>query len=88
MVGKRREKVAGAYGAMLGGEFAPADFRIEDLAGTGLVPKRGSFEHGVPSRLTEGRRHALCSSAKEKAARKEAAKFVTRSLGHLASDGE
>ena len=77
-----RDKVAGAYGAMLGGEFAPSDFRIEDLAGTGLVPKQVAFPStAFQLDLPKDGADALCSSAKEKAARKEAAEFVSTVAG-------
>lgn len=76
-----RDKVDGAYSAMLEGGFAPADFRIEDV-GTGIRQTQMAFPAtAFQLQLPKEAGDALCSNGQEKAARKEAAEFVSTVAG-------
>jgi hypothetical protein len=76
-----RNKVTGAYSAMVDADFAPSDYRVDDL-GVSLQPKQVAFANTrFQLDLPKSNGDPLCGNSSEKDARKEAAEFVITFTG-------
>lgn len=72
-----RRKVVAAYDAMMNDDFAPADFRIDDISSTTVISRQVAFASSpFELELPRAGDEPLCAGASEKSSRMEAASFV------------